>query len=129
MTKSKALPMDSTSLAIERTQLANERTLMAWIRTSTSLISFGFTIYKFFQYLVTEGMVTKVPQGIGTRHFGMVMILLGIFGLLFATIQHRQTMIRLRPSYPAMPRSLSEITAFLILLLGLLLFLATLFKQ
>ena len=42
---------DATKLAVERTRLAYERTLMAWVRTSTSLISFGFTIYKFFQYL------------------------------------------------------------------------------
>ncbi len=42
---------DSTALAVERTRLAHERTLMAWVRTSVSLISFGFTIYKFFEYL------------------------------------------------------------------------------
>jgi len=41
----------STKLAIERTRLAHERTLMAWVRTATSLISFGFTVYKFVQYL------------------------------------------------------------------------------
>ena len=28
--------------------VALDRTLMAWVRTATSLISFGFTIYKFF---------------------------------------------------------------------------------
>ena len=41
----------STALALERTRLAHERTLMAWVRTATSLISFGFTIYKAFEYL------------------------------------------------------------------------------
>ncbi len=39
----------STKLAIARTRLSYERTLMAWVRTAISLISFGFTIYKFFQ--------------------------------------------------------------------------------
>jgi uncharacterized membrane protein YidH (DUF202 family) len=39
----------STQLAAERTRLAYERTLMAWVRTGTSLITFGFTIYKFFE--------------------------------------------------------------------------------
>jgi hypothetical protein len=29
-------------------------TLMAWIRTALSMIGFGFTIYKFFQYLPAE---------------------------------------------------------------------------
>jgi putative membrane protein len=39
---------DATKLAVERTRLAYERTLMAWVRTATSLISFGFTLFKFF---------------------------------------------------------------------------------
>ncbi len=42
---------DRTRLAVTRTVAALDRTLMAWIRTATSLISFGFTIYKFFQAL------------------------------------------------------------------------------
>ncbi len=39
----------STRLSYERTFLAHERTLMAWVRTSSSLITFGFSIYKFFE--------------------------------------------------------------------------------
>ena len=41
----------TTDLGYERTRLAADRTLMAWIRTSVSMISFGFTIFKFFMYL------------------------------------------------------------------------------
>lgn len=46
---------DSTHLALDRTWLAHERTLMAWVRTATSMISFGFAIYKFFQYEAGQG--------------------------------------------------------------------------
>ena len=63
-------PLDtSTRLAVERTRLANERTLMAWIRTATSLIAFGFTIFKFFQYLATQEIAgrssvpVEMPEG------------------------------------------------------------------
>ncbi len=42
---------ERTDLAVARTLLALDRTLMAWVRTATSLISFGFTIYKIFQQL------------------------------------------------------------------------------
>ena len=42
--------LDSTQMALDRTWLAHERTLMAWVRTATSMISFGFTIYKFFEF-------------------------------------------------------------------------------
>ncbi|GAA1229423.1 MULTISPECIES: YidH family protein [Mycolicibacterium] len=53
-------PDTSTQLAVERTRLALERTTMAWIRTSTSLIAFGFTIFKFFQYQAEQNHRTVV---------------------------------------------------------------------
>ena len=57
-----AKPLDSgTRLAVERTRLAYERTLMAWVRTGTSLISFGFTIYKFFEFESEKGAVHRSP--------------------------------------------------------------------
>ena len=34
--------------------MAAERTLMAWTRSAVSLITFGFTLYKFLQYVRTE---------------------------------------------------------------------------
>ncbi|MEJ1963151.1 MAG: DUF202 domain-containing protein [Gammaproteobacteria bacterium] len=40
-----------TKLSLTRTRLAGERTLMSWIRTSFSMISFGFTMGKFLEYL------------------------------------------------------------------------------
>jgi uncharacterized membrane protein YidH (DUF202 family) len=42
-------PNIQVRLALERTRVAYDRTMMAWIRTATSLITFGFGIYKFFQ--------------------------------------------------------------------------------
>ncbi len=44
-------PLTSEDMARLRTSMASDRTLMAWVRTALSMISFGFTIYKFFQYL------------------------------------------------------------------------------
>jgi Domain of unknown function (DUF202) len=49
-----------TEYAAQRTYLAAERTLMAWIRTSLSMISFGFTIVKVFEYVAAE---RKLPPG------------------------------------------------------------------
>ena len=46
-----ALARERTRLALERTAIAAKRTLMAWVRTSISMIGFGFSIYKFLQYL------------------------------------------------------------------------------
>ena len=119
--------LSNTDLAFERTALAYERTLMAWIRTAISLISFGFTIYKFFQ----EWRRTEQPvQTIFTpRIVGMIMILFGLIGLLFASVQHYTAIKKLKKDYPNIQRSLSSVLAILILMFGLALFLATLFRQ
>ena len=71
---------DSTTLAFERTYLAHDRTLMAWTRTATSLITFGFTLYKFFEYLHERGEAARGAQPFGARTFGLLMIGIG-FGL------------------------------------------------
>ena len=119
--------LSNTDLAFERTALAYERTLMAWIRTAISLISFGFTIYKFFQ----EWRRTEQPvQTIFTpRIVGMIMILFGLIGLLFASVQHYTAIKKLKKEYPNIQRSLSSVLAILILMFGLALFLAALFRQ
>jgi len=119
--------LSNTDLAFERTALAYERTLMAWIRTAISLISFGFTIYKFFQ----EWRKTEQPvQTIFTpRIVGMIMILFGLMGLLFAAIQHHTAIKKLKKDYPNIQRSLSSVLAILVLMFGLALFLAALFRQ
>jgi uncharacterized membrane protein YidH (DUF202 family) len=49
MAEEKHTTLSNTDLAFERTMLAYERTLMAWVRTAISLISFGFTLYKFLR--------------------------------------------------------------------------------
>ncbi len=107
----------STRLAVERTRLANERTLMAWIRTSTSLIAFGFTIFKFFQYLATqEHRNTVVSPWI----VGMAMILVGLTGLALAWVQHRQQMKALKAEVGTMPYSIAGLMAALIAVLGVM---------
>jgi putative membrane protein len=110
-------PDFNTQLSVERTFLAYERTLMAWIRTAASLISFGFTIYKFFQ-LEAKGRVA-VSQVIGPRSFASIMILMGLFSLLIATIQHRMNVRRQR-SYGVPQRTLVGWVAALISVLGIL---------
>jgi putative membrane protein len=118
----------STLLATDRTRLAHDRTLMAWVRTSTSLISFGFTIYKFFQYLQQQQGAPR--EGLlGPRQYGTLMIIIGIVALFFATLQHRRDMKTLRVHYPEVPYSLATLLAGLISILGVLALLAVIFRQ
>jgi putative membrane protein len=92
---------DATRLALSRTLLAHDRTLMAWIRTSTSMISFGFTIYKFFQFLQGDKPTENVHRLLGPRGVALVMILIGVSGLVLATIDYRRQIAVLRRDYQA----------------------------
>ena len=76
----------NNELALERNRLANERTMMAWIRTSVSLISFGFSIFKFFEFL--EGKHVTSNGILGPRRFGIAMIGIGLFVLFAAVGKH-----------------------------------------
>ncbi len=115
-----------TGLSYERTALSYERTLMSWIRTATALISFGFTIYKFFEEVQKEN---PGPRLITPRTIGLIMIGYGVIGLLLAQIQHQVAYKKLKQEYPGVQRSLSSILSILMLIIGLFLFLAALFRQ
>ena len=109
-------PLDlNTQLSIERTMLAHERTLMAWVRTATSLITFGFTIYKFFQ-LEAKGRL-PVSQVIGPRSFAFMMILMGLFALVIATLQYRANMKK--HGATVSQRSLAGLVAGMMSIVGL----------
>ncbi len=83
--------VDASTLAVDRTRLAHDRTLLAWVRTGTSLITFGFTIYKFFQ-LESPRVEARPDRLIGPRQFAFLMIVIGIASLLLATLEHRRDM-------------------------------------
>jgi putative membrane protein len=117
----------STRLAIDRTRAAYERTMMAWIRTATSLITFGFTIYKFFQ-------IEAPPPGrpnrlIGPRGFAFILVSIGLFSLVLATLEYRQDIRGLGAEYVGRRRSLAVLVAALISILGLLALIVILFRQ
>lgn len=111
---------DQMMLAIERTYLAHERTLMAWTRTSTSLITFGFTLFKFFEFLQASGQAVHRQHLLGARTFGLIMIGIGVSTLVVACFQHRAQMRRLNAYYPEAPFSLALFLASLIACLGVL---------
>ena len=107
-----------TRLALDRTRLAYERTLMAWVRTATSLISFGFTIYKFFQFELKNEPQRADPV-LGPRGFALVMITIGLVALALSTVEHRQHMKALRDEFGEVPNSTATVVATLIAGMGL----------
>jgi putative membrane protein len=120
----------SAKLALQNTVLAHERTMLAWVRTSTSLITFGFGIQQFFR--ATRG--TDYADLIGPRTFGLTMIIIGLVALLLAALQYRSSIEALKLSYPerehypTIRRSSAWLLGILIALLGLLAIVSALFR-
>ena len=106
----------STKLAFDRTWAAYERTMLAWVRTATSLITFGFSVYKFFQILRADS--PEANYLMGAREFGILLVTIGLASLSVATFEYRQNMRRLGTEYQGLPRSLAVIVAALLSILG-----------
>jgi putative membrane protein len=121
-----------TALAFQRNRLAADRTLMAIIRTSLSMIGFGFTIYTFTtNFIKRDGGLGLIPQQAPTR-FALTLIFLGVLLLTLGIVNHYQYMRSMRdqrdgfiadgllPLKEMFPVSLALVTAFLLALVGLL---------
>jgi putative membrane protein len=124
------LALERTEMAVFRTVAAYDRTLMAWVRTSVSLISFGFTIYKFFQAIVEKG--TQPTFGLlGPRELGILMLAMGFVSMLLATIQNHIELKKLKEMYPDVKFTvnISKMLAIMITLLALFLLILAVFKQ
>jgi putative membrane protein len=129
-----------TELSYHRNRMAADRTMMAIVRTSLSLIGFGFTIYTFFtNFRSGQNALGVLPPQAPTR-FGLALILIGI-GLLVIGIvadyrymqqlkeQRKQLVARgMLPDEPEFPRSLSLVMAIVLLLFGVAVFFSILLR-
>jgi inner membrane protein YidH len=122
------MSMRRTGMSFQRTRMSADRTLMSVIRTSLSLISFGFTIYQVFQKASDHGLLTGAAPA---RHFGVMLVSLGIAVQVIGIVYHVMFMVGLRKQREAMtaeglihgqsafPPSMTLIAAGLLLLIGI----------
>ncbi|HMQ67760.1 MAG TPA: DUF202 domain-containing protein [Ignavibacteria bacterium] len=108
----------SDKLAIGRTVLAQERTLMATVRTSVSLISFGFTIAKFFQDLKSMNVLNS-GANIPSSRVGLWLVIIGTIYIILSSIQHVLVLKSLHFEGQKRRISFTFILAVLISLLGI----------
>ncbi len=101
--------------------------MQSWIRTGSSLITFRFSIYKFFQ--IEDVVGTQRTRLIGPREFSMALVIIGLGAMVFATLEHRRNVRSLKDQYPDMPRSLAGPLAALVSTLGIVAFVAMIFRQ
>jgi putative membrane protein len=115
------------NLPVMNTLMAADRTLMSWTRTSLSLLSFGFTIFKILQAFQEEGKLVRsdVP-----RDAGLFLTAMGTLAMVMGTLEYWQTLrvldqqrIFSRPRSPlimAMIMSISGVVLFVSILWKLL---------
>jgi putative membrane protein len=119
-----SLRPSNDELALDRSRLVCERTMTAWIRTSASMISFGFGIYKFLDYFKGERPVT---QGIvSPRYFATFLIDTGLFALTGVAAEPGRSFAVYAGR---VPRSLAGAVAVLMSIIGTLALVATIMRQ
>jgi len=98
---------------------------MAWTRTALSMISFGFTIYKVLEALLSQGTMTR--PGL-PRDAGLFLTGLGTLAMLMGVIEYwvhikaLQQLKRLRLMQP------SFVMALIMLVVGVSLFFSIVFR-
>src|SRR6187399_1523572 len=80
------LPSDMGAM---RTIMAADRTLMAWVRTSLSMLSFGFTIYKFLEAMA-EG--NHIAASHGPQRVGLFLAGMGTAAMVLGTLSYWATL-------------------------------------
>jgi putative membrane protein len=105
--------------ATDNVRLAYERTTLSWVRTSLTLISFGFTIDKFFEGRAPKtglrGLVSPQAVGVTMIAFGLIALFLFLFELR-----------RFHGRHPEAPRSTAGYVAGMIAVLGIMALISTL---
>ncbi|MGH6999495.1 MAG: YidH family protein [Phenylobacterium sp.] len=86
------LPSD---LGTIRTIMAADRTLMAWVRTSLSMLSFGFTIYKFLESAVQSDQLARTDS---PQHVGLFLAGVGTLSMLLGVVSYWTTLKDLQRS-------------------------------
>ncbi len=98
---------ESTELSKARNREAADRTLMAWIRTSLSLIGFGFGIDGITRALADTALSNAPNLVMNARILGLSFIMVALFAVVVAMAQYRQELrmleagdYRYKPSFP-----------------------------
>jgi putative membrane protein len=123
------LAEERTELAHLRTTISSERTLMAWIRTALSMIGFGFSIYKFFQYLPDQIAERNIRHPNAPRNLGLTLIALGTLALSAAAWQHWHFLKEIGAPLRRRAWSISFIVSIAVVIIGLIAFYGVMLRE
>jgi putative membrane protein len=86
------VPSTSRPVTDARVYLAAERTFLAWVRTSISLMGFGFVIARFAIWtreIGSSGHPTSPAKARVSTWLGFGMVCVGVFVSVLAAVRHR----------------------------------------
>jgi len=107
-------------LARIRTLLALDTTLLAWVRTSLTLIAFGFTLASFVRDLIAKGYL-RGDDPEYPRNLGISMMALGVAGLLGGALDYIRSVRRVGTGVAMSTWSASLIVTLFVVLISVLL--------
>ena len=108
-----------------RVHMANERTFLAWVRTSISIMAFGFVVEKFSlfvkQFSFYLGKEAAPPPAGYSSIFGIILVGLGALMGVLAFIRYRSVERQIETDTYAPSPLLSVLLALSVVTIGLFL--------
>jgi putative membrane protein len=101
----------------DRTFIAFQRTLLSWVRTSTSLFTFGFAIWKLLEQQAQSPGNHPLLKLFSPKYIGVIMVFSAFIGLLMAVVAYVKISVKFgrQPRYTWLDPAM--IQAYVILLL------------
>lgn len=124
------LALDRTELAKYRSRAAADRTLMAWIRTSLSLIGFGFGIPTIVKAIENTHLRPHINPIRFSVIVGLAFISIGMLGMGLGLREHRQLLKQIESDrYTYQGSHSAEIVGIALLMIGLVSFIGVVVKS
>lgn len=118
-------PRKPEQISRQREHQANERTFLAWLRTSISLIGFGFAIARFGLFLdqlgaaVADDSAPRSPL-ISSEALGLCLVIFGIIVIVLAGLRYADVYRQIERASYYHNRSMIFLMTGIMILLGLL---------
>lgn len=117
-------------ITLERFRISSEKMQLSWIARSITISALGFTVYRLLEDEEAKGMSNSILS-VSPSEVGLIMLIIGFVGLVWATIQHRGTIEKVRRQYTIyqeLPTSISLIVSYAIIVVTLILVLSSIYR-